>query len=148
MITHELMGGKLHVYKRENSRYWQCSTFLNGKNRRVSTKEESLAHAKQFAEDWYLELRGKSRAGLLTNEKTFEQAADQFLKEYEVITEGQRSPKWVSGYRDRLPHQRRDDREVLCGSHQEHAGCFSDQCDAVESAKGEAEDRAALAGNL
>lgn len=33
MPTHSLMGGKLHVYKRENSRYWQCSTYLNGKNR-------------------------------------------------------------------------------------------------------------------
>ena len=60
---HELMGGKLHVYRRENSGYWQCSTYLAGKNWRVSTKEESLAHAKEFAEDWYLGLRGKSRAG-------------------------------------------------------------------------------------
>ncbi|WP_205958303.1 hypothetical protein [Qipengyuania sediminis] len=49
---HELMGGKLHVYKRENSTYWQCSTFLGGKNHRVSTKEDSLALAKDFAEDW------------------------------------------------------------------------------------------------
>jgi integrase len=102
MITHELMGGKLHVYKRENSNYWQCSTYLKGRNRRISTKEESLAHAKQFAEDWYLELRGKSRAGLLINEKTFRQAAEQFQKEYEVITEGQRSPRWIEGYAIRL----------------------------------------------
>ena len=57
---HELMGGKLHVYRRENSGYWQCSTYLAGKNWRVSTKEDSLAHAKDFAEDWYLELKGKS----------------------------------------------------------------------------------------
>lgn len=102
MITHELMGGKLHVYKRENSSCWQCSTYLNGRNRRISTKEESLAHAKQFAEDWYLELRGKSRAGLLINEKTFRQAAEQFEKEYEAITEGQRSPRWIEGYAIRL----------------------------------------------
>jgi hypothetical protein len=40
--THDLMGGKLHVYKRENSRYWQCSTYLAAKNRRITTKEESL----------------------------------------------------------------------------------------------------------
>ena len=49
METHDLMGGKLHVYKRENSRYWQCSTYLAGKNRRMTTKEESLAHAKDAA---------------------------------------------------------------------------------------------------
>ena len=76
---HELMGGKLHVYRRENSDYWQCSTYLAGKNWRVSTKEESLAHAKDFAQDWYLELMGKSRAGVLKVGKTFKQAADLFL---------------------------------------------------------------------
>jgi hypothetical protein len=53
------MGGKLHIYKRENRAFWQCSTFLSGKNHRTSTKEISLAKAKDFAEDWYLELFGK-----------------------------------------------------------------------------------------
>jgi hypothetical protein len=76
---HALMGGKLHVYRRENSSHWQCSTYLAGKNWRVSSKEESLAHAKDFAEDWYLELKGKSRTGELKSGKTFKQAADQFL---------------------------------------------------------------------
>ena len=78
--NHELMGGKLHVYRRENSDCWQCSTYMAGKNWRVSTKEDSLAHAKDFAEDWYLGLMGKSRAGVLKVGKTFKQAADQFLQ--------------------------------------------------------------------
>lgn len=52
------MGGKLHIYKRENSRHWQRSTYLAGKNWRKTTKEESLVHAKDIAEDWYLELPG------------------------------------------------------------------------------------------
>ena len=102
MITHELMGGKLHVYKRENSRFWQCSAYLKGRNHRTTTKEESLAHAKEIAEDWYLELRGKARAGLLKTEKTFAQAAEQFLKEYGIITEGHRSPRWVEGHGIRI----------------------------------------------
>ena len=51
-VTHALMGGKLHVYKRPGSRFWQCSAYEAGRNRRVSTKEESLPHAKQVAEDW------------------------------------------------------------------------------------------------
>ena len=42
METHDLMGGKLHVYKRDNSRYWQCSTYLAGKNWRMTTKTDSL----------------------------------------------------------------------------------------------------------
>ncbi len=102
MIKHSILGNKVHVYKRDNSRYWQCSTYLQGKNRRTSTKEESLQHAKQFAEDWYLELRGKARAGVLKDEKTFKEASELFLKEYEVITEGDRSPKWVQGHEIRL----------------------------------------------
>lgn len=96
MAQHTIMGGKVHVYKRGNSRFWQCSTYLAGKNHRVSTKEESLSHAKDFAEDWYLELRGKLRAGELKTERTFREAAAQFLREFEIITEGQRSPEYVA----------------------------------------------------
>ena len=62
----------------------------------------SLSQAKDFAEDWYLELRGKKRRGELHNEKTFQDAAGQFIREYEVITEGQRSPKWVEGHKARI----------------------------------------------
>lgn len=102
MPTHDLMGGKLHVYRRENSRFWQCSTYLVGKNRRVSTKEDSLSKAKEFAEDWYLELHGKQRRGELKNEKTFKKAADQFLREYEIITDGQRNAKYVQDHHARL----------------------------------------------
>jgi integrase len=99
---HELMGGKLHVYKRENSRFWQASAYLKGKNRRISTKEESLSHAKEIAEDWYLEMRGKARGGELAAGPTFKKAAEQFLAEYETITEGQRSKGWVEAYDWRL----------------------------------------------
>src|SRR5580704_2647152 len=92
---HEVMGGKVHIYRRDNSGSWQCSAYLAGKNWRVSTKEHSLAHAKDFAQDWYLGLMGKSRAGMLKVGKTFKQAAEQFLLEYEVITAGERSPQYV-----------------------------------------------------
>ena len=102
MAHHILMGGKLHVYKRGHGRYWQCSTYLAGKNRRVSTKEESLAHAKDFAEDWYLGLKGKHRAGALRDGKTFSEAATQFLREYRVLTAGQRNQQYVDGHERRL----------------------------------------------
>jgi integrase len=102
METHSLMGGKLHVYKRDNSRFWQCSTYLAGKNRRITTKEESLAHAKEIAEDWYLELRGKARAGQLASGPTFKRAVDAFLGEYQTLTAGQRNAKYVQTQQDRL----------------------------------------------
>ncbi len=102
MSSHELLGGMLQLYRRDNSRFWQCSASVGGKQRRSSTKQEDFTLAKQIAEDWFLELRGKDRAGILKSEKTFSQAADQFLKEYEIITEGQRSPRWVEGHGIRM----------------------------------------------
>lgn len=102
IITHDLMGGKLHVYKRPGSRFWQSSAYLAGRNRRVSTKEESLAQAKQFAEDWYLDIHGKLRTGELKTEKTFKEAATRFEREYDIITKGERSPQYVRDNKRRL----------------------------------------------
>lgn len=89
------MGGRLRLYKRPNSRFWQCYTYLAGRQWRETTKEESLARAKDVAEDWYLGLKGKHHAGILKEGKTFREAAQQFQREYQVITQGQRNPKYV-----------------------------------------------------
>jgi len=99
---HTILGGRVNVYRRDNSSRWQCATYLAGKNRRVSTKEDSLAKAKDFAEDWYLGLRGKLKNGELSNEKTFRDAAVQFEREYQIITEGQRNAEYVEGHSTRL----------------------------------------------
>lgn len=64
MVSHEVLGGKIQMYRRNNSRFWQCSASVGGKQRRTSTKEESFALAKQIPQDWYLTLNGKDRAGL------------------------------------------------------------------------------------
>lgn len=107
-VQHSLFGGKLHIYQRPNSRFWQCSTFLEGRNHRTSTKTDSLAQAKDFAEDWYLELKLQSRVGELRRPngkkvgKTFAEAAARFLHEYEVITNGERNPRYVQGHKDRV----------------------------------------------
>jgi hypothetical protein len=81
--NHSILGGKVQLYRRGNSSYWWCAASFGGKQRRSSTKEENLALARTVAEDWYLEIRGKSRAGLLKTEKTFGQAADQFTRNTE-----------------------------------------------------------------
>jgi len=98
--THKLLGGKLNVYRREDSKCWQCSAFLEGRNWRKSTCEESLARAKDFAEDWFLGLKGKQRNGELKGGKSFRVAAAQFEREYEVITEGQRHPRYIKRQKD------------------------------------------------
>ena len=61
-----------------------------------------MAKAKDFAEDWYLGLRGKQSTGELKNEKTFKQAAELFVREYEVMTEGQRNARYVLDHQGRL----------------------------------------------
>ena len=89
---HTILGGKVYVYMRPNSSRWQCSSFFAGKNRRTSTKEESLSKAKEVAEDWYLQLRGKLLTGELKAEKTFREVSEQFLRECEILdTHGERS---------------------------------------------------------
>jgi integrase len=98
---YSILGGKVHVYKRPNSSLWQCSSYFAGKNRRTSTKEESLSKAKEIAEDWYLQLRGKLRSGEIKTEKTFRDASDQYLREYDIITQGQRSKIYVKGQHSR-----------------------------------------------
>ena len=101
---HTILGGKVYVYKRPNSRLWQCSTYFAGKNRRISTKEESLSKAKEIAEGWYLQLRGKLRSGEIKSEKTFREASEHYLREYDIITQGQRNQRYVEGqhWRSRL----------------------------------------------
>jgi len=94
---YSILGGKVHVYKRPNSSLWQCSSYFAGKNRRTSTKEESLSKAKEIAEDWYLQLRGKLRSGEIKTEKTFREASELFLREYDIITQGQRSKDYLKG---------------------------------------------------
>ncbi|PZP53065.1 MAG: integrase, partial [Micavibrio aeruginosavorus] len=109
--NHPVLGGKAYVYKRDDSQFWQCATYLRGYNYRTTTKETFLHEAINYAEDWYINLRGQASVGVLETpsekqekqkEITFREVADQFIKEYSVITEGQRSPLWVEGHIGRL----------------------------------------------
>lgn len=100
--THQILGGLVSVYRRERSSNWQCAASVGGRQWRVSTKCDSIALAKDFAEDWYLELRGKSRAGILKGGKRFQDAAEKFLEEYPIITQGLRSESWVAQYDQKL----------------------------------------------
>lgn len=59
--SHSIFDGKVHVYRRTGSRFWQCSTYLGGRNHRQSTHEESLVLAKEYAQDWYMERYAEER---------------------------------------------------------------------------------------
>jgi len=106
MLRHEILNGKVQLYKRGN--YWHCAGRVKGVQCRQSTHEDSLSQAKEFAEDWYLGLRGKARAGLPLSDKpkktgpTFAEMADLFEAEYDVVTAGERSVKWAKSHVTRL----------------------------------------------
>lgn len=103
METHDVLGGKAYVYKRDDSPYWQAATFHCDQKHRISTKRLSLESAIAFAENWYIGLHGKALAGTeATREPTFRDVAEMFLKEYGVLTLGERSPRWVEGHKIRL----------------------------------------------
>ena len=124
--THSFMDGKVHIYRREKSKYWQCSTYMDGRNHRTSTKEESLTMAKEFAREWYMtayvdskhrthsrrtsrllakfgHVEAAPQPALAAGEKpktptspTFREAAEKFLAEYGIITQGQRNKDWTA----------------------------------------------------
>jgi integrase len=105
---HEILGGKVQLYKRDGGRFWQCSASMSGVQHRATTKKEELPQAEDAAEDWFLELRGKFKRGELgtlvkvNGETTFEEAAEQFIREFPIMTEGQRNPQYVSGHERRI----------------------------------------------
>jgi len=103
MQTHTILGGKVQLFQR--GRIWFARASVDRQQIKKSTGVDSLSQAKDVAEDWYLRLRGKSQAGLPLREKrepTFDDMADLFEAEYEIITEGERSPAWVASHKARL----------------------------------------------
>ena len=116
------MDGKLHVYRRESSPFWQCAAYIGGRNHRATTKEDELLRAEEFARGWYAERlvdERRKRRGELSEQQvvasartdkrrrrtsgpTFRDAAELFFSEFEVITGGDRSPIYVNGHRRRL----------------------------------------------
>ena len=126
--NHTILDGKVHIYRRERSRNWQCATYLGGRNHRQTTRQSNLAVAIEFARDWYmdryaderlrlrgalsspsgaiptqLQTAGEAPAKRLGRPKTtqvkienpFREVAAVFLREVELITQGERSETYV-----------------------------------------------------
>jgi integrase len=122
---HSILNGKVHVYRRENTRRWQCSVYMGGKNHRATTGELDLAAASVFAAEWYGERCADDRllkrgipvpsaterigaGGLVPvtakhRRKTprsatplFDVAATAFYEEYKVLTVGERNAEYVA----------------------------------------------------
>lgn len=105
--SHVILGGKVHIYRRGKRGHYHCSTSVEGKQFRSATGAEDLQLAKEVAEQWYMKLRGLVTSGdlekvtALKKEKTFLAAAEKFLEEFPVLTEGQRNPIYIKGHERR-----------------------------------------------
>jgi len=110
--SHTIMDGKVHLYRRGTARIWQCAVFLGGTNYRQSTRQENIAYAIEFARDWFLDRVAEDRlrrrgiqpppapalpspVRLSGGGRKFREVAADFLREYEVLTRGERSPKYI-----------------------------------------------------
>lgn len=122
----EFNGQSVYVYKRARSRFWQCSTCINSVNHRATTKEANLAVAKSFAEEWYLRLRlellasakgepldlaikprhpdapADKRRRVVRSGPMFKEACDLFLKEYPILTAGERNAAYAKSHENRI----------------------------------------------
>ncbi|WP_421729371.1 site-specific integrase [Brevundimonas sp.] len=103
MTTHTMFDGRLQVYRRADGKTWQCAARVGGERFRESTHETELARAKDVAEEWYLGLRGQLRNGqIVKKEKTFGEAAEDYMRHFRVLAAGLRSPAYIEGMDLRL----------------------------------------------
>jgi integrase len=98
METHDLFDGKLRLYRRKESPYWQCTAFLGEKKWRVTTKEKSLPHAVDVAKDWYQTLREDLACGAVKPYRPFRDVAAAFCQEYETLLRDERSPQHIKSH--------------------------------------------------
>ncbi|MBV8548675.1 MAG: site-specific integrase [Alphaproteobacteria bacterium] len=100
-----MFDGRLQVYRRPGGRVWQCAARVGGVRFRESTHEENLDRAKDIAEEWYLDLRGKTRRGEIVAKKkepSFGDAWALYLKDVRVLAIGVRTPKYVQVMEQRV----------------------------------------------
>jgi Phage integrase, N-terminal SAM-like domain len=103
VAAHTMFDGRLQIYKRPNGRSWNCAARVGGQRFRITTGVELLEQAKDVAEEWYLGLRGKLREGrIVPKERTFSEAADEYMREARVLTIGARSPRYIEVVEMRL----------------------------------------------
>ncbi len=106
MTTHTLFDGRLQIYRRADHGPWQAAARVGGQRFRQTTGEMALDRAKDVAEEWYLDLRGKLRTGrlepLAPKEKTFAEAAQAYLREVRVLAASVRSPSYVKNLEMRM----------------------------------------------
>ena len=96
----EVLDGKLHVFRRPNTKYWWCGFHVKGLYVRTSTKCAEITAATEAAKQWYFRKQGAMDAGVphARKETTFNHFAKLALQDYEqMVANGQRSKTYLRG---------------------------------------------------
>ena len=59
--SHTIQDGRVHIYRRVGSRFWQCATYLGGQSHGQTTKQDNIAYAIEFARDGFLDRVAEDR---------------------------------------------------------------------------------------
>ena len=111
MESHFVFDRKIRLYQRPESSKWHCETRLHGKKLRKSTGESDFGKAKKVAEDWYFKVRAgdihtspveEAKSTVSSTGHSFKEASRLFEDEYEILTEGERHPRYVKDHSARL----------------------------------------------
>ncbi len=96
----EVLDGKLHIFRRPDTKFWWCGFHHKGNYVRASTKCADLNAATEAAKQWYYRKQGALDAGVPIAPKhtTFNHYAKLALADYEqMVTTGQRSSSYLRG---------------------------------------------------
>ena len=95
-----VLDGKLHIYLRPNSKFWQCGFHHNGVYVRTSTKNAKLDEATEAAKHWYYGKQAELKLGapVAPTKTTFSHFADLAVADYERLArDGKGSTDYAKG---------------------------------------------------
>lgn len=96
----EVLDGKLHIFRRKDTKYWWCGYHHSGVYKRISTKKTDLTEATEAAKKWYYGEQYQLANGhqIVRTKVTFAYYARLALTDYERLAEGPtHSKKYVNG---------------------------------------------------
>jgi integrase len=101
---HTFRDGKLHLYKRTDSRYWLCRFYADKKYKVASTKETAFGSAKRFCLEWFDKLKyEETNLGIPIHGRKFTDVVEEYM-EYQrtLIGSGELSEGQANDYRIKL----------------------------------------------
>jgi len=94
-----ILDGKVHLFKRDLTKFWWTGFHHKGKYIRTSTKRTDVAGAEAFARQWYFQKQTEVVNNEISTPKhSFDKVASKAIEHYKsLVDRGIRSPKTLEG---------------------------------------------------